>query len=449
MSMNTFSRVLLIGFAAIVLVLLAADCSAAGLAGPPSGKLLGTVFNNDINNILYALNGKETTPEQYGRVVLAILDMKPGVLAQNVGLPDPVIYRSDVATTLDKHLVEVSAVTWPDQSGEGATRQRDALTTLFEAGTDPLRLTIEACRERGVWIVASYRMNAEDWYEHTYTLSDFGRAHPEFRIVDSGNLDPAIPEVYAHRMRIFSEVVDRYDVDGIEFDFRRWYHMVSDPLDNHTVLTRMVRDMRGILDEAARRKGRERLLLGVRVGPSLDSDPIPFTFPGIFYPQKPTNASCKELGLDVKTWIDERLVDYVCPALFLASLPGMPLTNEFAALAKDTSVGVYPTLWPHAAWMHGVCERRVEPDDVRALALYKYDLCTTVLRMYEDGADGISTYNWYSHLRNARVPNLWTDGEGAAGAGAEAVQTYVYPLLRDPGAIKSYLAQPWAVPPTQ
>jgi hypothetical protein len=224
--------------------------------------------------------------------------------------------------------------------------------------------------------------------------------------------------------------------------------MVSDPLKNHVILTRMVRETRKMLDDTAKRKGCKKLILGVRVGPSLDSEPSPFIFPGIFYPQKPVNASCRELGLDVKTWIAEGLVDYVCPSLFLASLPGMPLTREFTELAKGTDVGIYPTLWPLTAWMHGVCERRVDlGGDQRPLALYKHDLCTTALKMYEDGADGISTFNWYSHLRDGKIPHLWTDGEGASGSGAEAVQTYIYPLLRDPNALRQYLAQPWALPP--
>jgi hypothetical protein len=413
-----------------------------------SGKKLGTIFNNDINNILCALDGKNATADDYRHVLRCLLAMKPGVLAQNVGLPDTVIYRTKVATTFDKYVVEVSKKVWPKESDAGAVRQRDLLSKLLQAGTDPLKLTIEACRAGRTLIVASYRMNAEDWYQHTYLLSDFGRAHPEYRIPGKGCLDPAIPAVYDHRMKIFTEVVSEYDIDGIEFDFRRWYHMVSDPLKNHGVLTRMVRDTRKVLDETAKRKGRKKLILGVRVGPSLNSEPNPFIFPGIFYPQKPTNASCRELGLDVKTWIAEGLVDYVCPSLFLASLPGMPLTREFVELAKGTDVGIYPTLWPLAAWMHGVCERRVDlGGDQRPLALYKHDLCATALKMYEDGADGISTFNWYSHLRDAKIPHLWTDGEGASGSGAEAVQTYVYPLLRDPAAIRRYLAEPWALPP--
>ena len=285
-------------------------------------------------------------------------------------------------------------------------------------------------------------MNAEDYYHGSYLLSDFERAHPEWRIPGAGCLDPAIPEVYAHRMAIFREVAERYDIDGIELDFRRWYHMVSDPLKNHTVLTRMVRETRRMLDEVARMKGRRKLILGARVGPSLDIDPSPFVYPGSYYPVKPVNASCRELGLDVRTWISDRLVDYLCPTLFLDGLPGQPKTREFADLAKGTQVGIYPTLWSWCYWEHGITERTItlETKDEQALALYKDDLCTAALRMYEDGADGISTFNWFSHLRNAKMPAFAESEYG--GAGADAVQTAIYPLLRDPAAIRRYRATP-------
>jgi len=122
----------------------------------------------------------------------------------------------------------------------------------------------------------------------------------------------------------------------------------------------------------------------------------------------------------------------------------MPRTQEFAKLAKNTPIGIYPTLWPLAAWQHGVCERSVRLDekDRRALALYK-----NALRMYEDGAYGISTFNWYSHLRNGKMPYVrLPDGEASSGLGAEAVQTYIYPLLTSAAAVRQYRDQPWAVP---
>ena len=418
--------------------------------GKLSGKKLGTIFNNDSNNILYALDSEHATAEGYLTVLRVLLDRKPGVFAQCVGFPDPVIYPSKVATRWDKYAIEVADRLVKDKVWKKHDTDREValLRQLFDAGVNPLDLAIQACRERDIPVVASYRMNSEDWYHHSWRLCELGRAHPEYRLGNSGALDPVVPEVYRQRMKIFREVAVDHDIDGIELDFRRWFHMVSNPAENHVVLTRMVREVRRMLDEVAREKGRPKMLLGVRVGPSLDREPSPFLFPGMEYPTKRQNPSCKALGLDVKTWIKEELVDYVCPAVFMGNLPGMPLTREFAELAEGTQVGIYPFLPPKAAWMHSTLgmERpvKLEGDD-RAMAQYKYDLCTTALRMYADGADGISTFNWYSHLREARVPKLWTKDE--SGSGGDAIQTYVYPLLRDPKALRHYLAQPWAFPP--
>ena len=38
---------------------------------------------------------------------------------------------------------------------------------------------------------------------------------------------------------------------------------------------------------------------------------------------------------------------------------------------------------------------------------------------------------------------LVSDG---SGDGADAIQTYIYPLLRDPDALRHYRTQPWALP---
>ena len=56
------------------------------------------------------------------------------------------------------------------------------MNRLAGSGTDLFTLSIEACRSRGIPVVASYRMNSEDWYSRSYLLSDFGREHPEWRI---------------------------------------------------------------------------------------------------------------------------------------------------------------------------------------------------------------------------------------------------------------------------
>ena len=390
----------------------------------------GAIFNNDVNNILVALDPAKSASEivaDYRRALAEILAAKPGILAQNVGNPDPVIYPSAEATLWSKYV-------------EGS--QSQSMQQLINDGTDPLTITVEECRKQGVRVVASYRMNAEDFYEKGLEIQDFGRAHKHLVIQGAWCLDPAHPEVFAHRMAIFREVAEKYDIDGIEFDFRRWNHMVSNPEKNHTVLTRMVRETRVMLDEVGKKKDGERLILGVRVGPSLASPETVAKYPGAFSPGK--DSSCQELGLDVKTWIAEDLVDYVSPTLFWPRWPGHPYTQEFVALAKGKNIGIYPTLFPMPLWLDQdkSKDKALEPEDTERLKKYKDGFCEIALKMYEDGADGISTYNWYFHLHLAKMPKQWQAYYGY-GMGGSAVQKHMLSILGSPEEIKEYREKAW------
>ena len=420
--------------------------------GKNTNKKFGTIFNNDINNILYAMDKNEATPERYLAALNGILDAGPGILAQNVGMPEAVIYRSDIENTFNKYLVEVTKITWPGDDATEAENEAGVLKSLMDQGKDPLKLTVEACRERNVKIVASYRMNAEDCYDNTWMLSDFGRAHPEYRIKDPDNekssykhkktpgnegffgcLDPAIPEVYDHRMMIFADVAKNYDIDGIEFDFRRWTKMISDPPVNHPILTQMVRDTRKMLDETAKAKGRDRMILGVRVGPSIETR-------GRIYDGGNTDndISSIELGLDIRTWIKEEIADYICPSLFWPTWPGLPETAEFAELSKTKDIGVYPTLFPLPAWLseEGTYKGPIKPDEKDKMQKYKDEFCRLALRLYDEGADGISTFNWYFHLAELGG-KLWEDYR--YGRGGLSIQKNILLKSSDPGELERYL----------
>lgn len=408
------------------------------------GKHLGVVFNNDINNILWMSSGKDTSVEEYRFAVNRILDLAPGVFAQNVGMPDPVIYRSHVATTWDKYHAQVTKAVWPETKPEDAERQAAAMRRLLELGTDPFTITIQACRERGVPIVASYRMNAEDFYGGELDLSDFDREHKDLRIPGRDCLDPVHPDVYEHRMKIFTEVASDYDIDGIELDFRRWYYMISEPLKNFPVLTRMVADTRKMLDETAQRKGKKKMLLGVRVGPMLEGAFNKEDFPGSYYPE-PTNQSCRNLGLDVKTWVEQRLVDYVCPTLF--SPMGLPRTKEFVDLVKGADIGIYPTLSYTPTWAH--YDGPLVPDNEENRLRHLRDICTEALKCYDDGADGVSLFNWFPHT----FPPVGQDSTGwgrkrewPAGYRCDApvfgwVQQVVMPVLSKPETLRAFMTQ--------
>jgi len=81
---------------ALAAVPLLHDAVASSQSRVPRNKKLGSIFNRDIDGLLYSSSGAATSATEYKRMVLALLDDKPGVLAKNVGMPDPVTYRTQI-----------------------------------------------------------------------------------------------------------------------------------------------------------------------------------------------------------------------------------------------------------------------------------------------------------------------------------------------------------------
>ena len=152
------------------------------------------------------------------------------------------------------------------------------------------------------------------------------------------------------------------------------------------------------------------------------------------------NHSCRDKGLDVRTWIDQGLVDYVCPSLSWPHWPGLPHTKQFVDLARETDVGIYPTLFPVPTWVHGADGKPIERDDYEGLLRYKNELCRLALQLYDNGADGISTYNWTPHAQRGLVPDpprLRTNW----GDGAKQVQMVIHAKLGRREQLEAYLRQ--------
>jgi hypothetical protein len=80
-------------------------------------------------------------------------------------------------------------------------------------------------------------------------------------------------------------------------------------------------------------------------------------------------------------------------------LPGIPKTAEFVALAKNKDVGIYPTVFPLPAWAQDKIPLPDSPaSEVKKLMeRQRNEICQAALAGYAEGADGLSTFNWFGH----------------------------------------------------
>jgi hypothetical protein len=203
--------------------------------------------------------------------------------------------------------------------------------SLNERGIDPMLVWQRQSHGHDFLFIPSLRMNDihKDYVDRWPSLrSNWERARTHLLIGDAipawytapykytWSMDYAHAEVRQRKLDIITEICTRYDVDGFEMDFLRhtFYFRRGEEAEGAQQMNDFVESVRKRLNEIGEEKGKQLRLL-VRVPPQL--------------------AECRQIGLDVSTWIRNNWVDMV-----IAMAPGYLDMDadvaSFVQLAKGT-----------------------------------------------------------------------------------------------------------------
>ena len=193
-------------------------------------------------------------------------------------------------------------------TGHAALWVRNA-RALHEEGLNPYAFWLAYAREQGVSPWITMRMNDIHSVDNpgNYMHSDFWRENPDCRRVpyrftrwQDAALDYGREEVRARALAQVGELLETFDLDGLELDWMRFgYHFrPGHEAEGREQLTAFMREARRLTERAAARLGHP-VQLGVRV------------------PSRPDSAA--ELGMDAVAWAAEGLVDMVVPTAFWAT----------------------------------------------------------------------------------------------------------------------------------
>ncbi|HIJ72945.1 MAG TPA: family 10 glycosylhydrolase [Candidatus Hydrogenedentes bacterium] len=268
-----------------------------------------------------------------------------------------------------------------------------AFRKLVEEGVDPFGAFLERVKQRGFETFVTFRIN-EVHNVHTPAfeqLSDFWRAHPEYR-VERGEkpkdwmaqcLDFSLEPVREYTLALLREIIEKYDIDGIELDFMRFPRHLSgipgEVWEKRGDLTELVARTRAAADARAEQRGRP-FLVAVRIPTSL--------------------VGCRHLGVNVAEWTRRGLVDFVTVSPFLSTDFFMPIEEVREAMGGH-AVPIY------AGIEFGYSGNAHSEASIRAAAL----------GLYDSGADGIYLFNFpcwregnveppFEWLPQLRDPNL-------------------------------------------
>ena len=286
-------------------------------------------------------------------------------------------------------------------SSAGTTASGTPMNALLDAGHDPYGIFTEILKEAGIAVVPNFRVNDHHGSPNQWT--EWEREHKEWslgqdtgtwksykKVGDHGwrevgdlrQMDFAVKEVRERRLGILREIAGRYPLDGLMLDFGRSAPFFREPKrEKAEYMTRFVRAVRSMLDEVGERRG-QHLMLAAAMPWDIDY--------------------CTEEGLDVKAWIDEGLLSYLCPGEWFFVDYNLPY-SDWVALAEGSSCKVYPMLMSCVSSSDAVTPgKRVwlgdgfeefDPPKIRALAE----------SAYSQGVDGIMFYNLHANSFASRL----------------------------------------------
>ena len=240
------------------------------------------------------------------------------------------------------------------------------MTGFEESGHDFLQFVLERSQNQGMQFLAGLRMNDR---HPGAGETPFYQKHPEWHLGKKypGAVDYKHEGVRNTMLAFAKEVLERYEVDGIELDWMR-HCLVFKPdeaEENAPLLTDFIAKLRKVIDEAAMQRGQDKLLFGIRV------------------PQ--TVEECQMLGFDVRGWAQAG-VDYICLSDFHCIDFNIQV-DKFAELVRGTECGLFPSIYATKS-IGGSKRRGLTHEEFRAAAN----------NFYAFGAQGVSPYNFYTQF---------------------------------------------------
>ena len=188
----------------------------------------------------------------------------------------------------------------------------NAASRFFALGTDAMEMASDWCRANGKEVFLSIRFN--DTHDAAGSLQEPNPLFPAFKrnnpdcLMGRGRgkderppfcswsaVDFAQEKVRAHMKRFMRDLVENYDVDGVEYDFNRHMQLFKTvaygaeatqaELD---LMTSFMRELKQITEAAGQRKGRP-IVIAMRAPDSV--------------------GYCRAVGIDLERWFTEKLVD--------------------------------------------------------------------------------------------------------------------------------------------
>lgn len=346
-----------------------------------------TVFNDDAQMLMEApAKGATRFVEQWLDREVAAVNFSTFVFLATT--PDLCSYDTRVGEVYGDRF-------GPDYRGGWAPGIRG----LRSEGTDALKVVTRHMHAKGKEVLAAIRMSDTHHAQisrETPLCPLFAVKNPQFVIqqpdqrTNETALDYSHPEVRAHRLAIMQEIVEKYEVDGLELNFVRWakHFPRNKGREKAAIMTQFVEKIHKMMATAARkRQRRQPLTLGVRIPESIEA--------------------CWRAGVDIETWVKRGWIDYVVLCTWNNTDPNLPV-GEFTRFTKPAGVDTIVVMGNMIGCIYDgppkILDRPIamsakhKSESYQAMLLTAAEARGAAANYYAAGADSISFWNVGIHF---------------------------------------------------
>ena len=335
------------------------------------------IITDDVFNMLSAAPGNMTR-RLFERYVERLAKAEADMIAVDMAIPDLCYYETKVGDWWGQFAEEYPQEFW---------NVFHNIRNLIEGGDDPGEIMVSTLRRHDRTVIANVRTN--DCYSLPALRTRWQKAHAHclVKLPLMPTQNPVLPffdysfaEVREHRLAIVQEILDRYDVDGIQLDFVRGLPALSSPA-KADLLTQFVRQVRSAVDRAAVEKERTMTLGAI----------LPWEMQVLH-----------DHGLDHEQWIKETLLDYVIASERSYADCNLRL-RPWAQLVEGSDCHVYGSIFGDLADQTVLSGGDRLPD--RAFVTMP-QIRACAANFHHQGADGVAFYNFYQDLHQDKFPLL-------------------------------------------
>ena len=335
---------------------------------------------------------------------------------------------------------------------ESVAQYGEAVRTLHAQGTDIVTEVCRRCRELGLEVMTSQRLNdlhfTEPGVVEPAAQSEFWLDHPEYRLGSRaragwhsrGALNWEHDAVRAHSLALATEIISRFDSDGHELDFMRFpvYFPSASAESCIPLMDSYIRAASEVSGRVAADRGRPRRL-GVRIPCGL--------------------ARCRAIGLDPAAWVREGWVDFITVSSFFSDRPVLAIRQFRRDLgepdlpiygAVDGGVASYPGRRTKTAGLHRSHAATRHAEGADGLYLFNYffrdDTPPEVVGEAQVGHDPALIAELADPARLRGRNTVYTEGGSDSAYGSEPAFVLPVELVEGAADFHFHLAEAGAVP---